>query len=318
MSAPPTTEPTRAPGRLSGSRKNNGRMGSGRSDSGRFETALGWTPRLGPALVLRVVLCALVLFVFAAPFITILSGAFDADARSTSLSLFPGDATLQNFRAAERRDIWGYFANSLVIAGGGLLVQMVTSVLAAYALARRRFRGQALVMSLFLLTMMLPEEVIAVPLSLVIGDLPVLHVSLRGTLFGVILPVGIWGFSILVMTEFMKEIPTEIEEAARLDGVGEFRLLWQIVLPLCRPALGVIGIFGFLMVWDQYLLPLIVANDPGDYTLTVALSVMRTDPVVGPGALLAGALIALVPSLVVYFCLQSSMIRGIAAGATKG
>ncbi|MFJ2261557.1 carbohydrate ABC transporter permease [Streptomyces sp. NPDC087844] len=304
----PTTEAIRPTSRFSRSRK----------DSGRFETALGWTPRFGPALVLRVVLCALILFVFAAPFVIILSGAFDADARSTSLSLFPGDTTLQNFQVANSRNIWGYFTNSLVIAGGGLLLQMTVSVLAAYALARRRFRGQALVMSLFLLTMMLPEEVIAVPLSLVIGDLPVLHVSLKGTMLGVVLPVGIWGFSILVMTEFMREIPAEIEEAARLDGVGEFRMLWQIVLPLCRPALGVIGIFGFLMIWDQYLLPLIVANDPGDYTLTVALSVMRTDPVVGPGALLAGALIALVPSLTVYFCLQSSMIRGISAGATKG
>ncbi|MER7639404.1 carbohydrate ABC transporter permease [Streptomyces sp. NPDC126522] len=288
------------------------------TDSARLDTALGWTPRLGPALVLRVVLCVLVLFVFAAPFVTMLSGAFDAGARSTALSLFPSHPTINNFRVAQSRDLWGYLTNSLVIAGGGLLLQMVVSVFAAYALARRRFRGSALVMSLFLLTMMLPEEVIAVPLSLVIGDLPVLHVSLRGTLLGVMLPVGIWGFSILVMTEFMKEIPKEIEEAARLDGVGEFRMLWQIILPLCRPALGVIGIFGFLMIWDQYLLPLIVANDPGDYTLTVALSVMRTDPVVGPGALLAGALVALVPSLIVYFCLQSSMIRGITAGASKG
>ncbi|MGW1412100.1 carbohydrate ABC transporter permease [Streptomyces sp. NPDC002403] len=288
------------------------------TDSARLDTALGWTPRLGPALVLRVVLCVLVLFLFAAPFVTMLSGAFDAGARSTALSLFPSHPTLNNFRVAQSRDLWGYLTNSLVIAGGGLLLQMVVSVFAAYALARRRFRGSAVVMSLFLLTMMLPEEVIAVPLSLVIGDLPVLHVSLRGTLLGVMLPVGIWGFSILVMTEFMKEIPKEIEEAARLDGVGEFRMLWQIVLPLCRPALGVIGIFGFLMIWDQYLLPLIVANDPGDYTLTVALSVMRTDPVVGPGALLAGALVALVPSLIVYFCLQSSMIRGITAGASKG
>lgn len=307
MSAPSLPR-TRSPLRVS-------RQGT---DSARLDTALGWTPRLGPALVLRVVLCVLVLFVFAAPFVTMLSGAFDAGARSTALSLFPSHPTINNFRVAQSRDLWGYLTNSLVIAGGGLLLQMVVSVFAAYALARRRFRGSALVMSLFLLTMMLPEEVIAVPLSLVIGDLPVLHVSLRGTLLGVMLPVGIWGFSILVMTEFMKEIPKEIEEAARLDGVGEFRMLWQIILPLCRPALGVIGIFGFLMIWDQYLLPLIVANDPGDYTLTVALSVMRTDPVVGPGALLAGALVALVPSLIVYFCLQSSMIRGITAGASKG
>ncbi|MGP3979634.1 carbohydrate ABC transporter permease [Streptomyces sp. KR80] len=288
------------------------------SQADRFDTALGWTPRLGPALVLRIALCTLALFIFAAPFLVILSGTFDAHAKTTSLSLLPGDITLQNFQVAQHRGVWGYFANSLVVAGGGLLLQIAVSVLAAYALARHRFRGQALVLSLFLLTMMLPEEIIAVPLSLVIGELPVLGISLKGTLLGIVLPVGLWGFSILVMAEFMKEIPAEIEEAARLDGVGEMRMLWQIILPLCRPALGVIGIFGFLMIWDQYLLPLIAANDPSDYTLTVALSIMRTDPIVGSGAVLAGALIALLPSLVVYFCLQGSMIRGITAGATKG
>lgn len=285
------------------------------TDASRFDTALGWSPKPGPQLVLRILLCALALFVFAAPFWTIVTSAFDDASR---LSLFPGEPTLRNFSVADERGVWGYFANSLIIAGGGLLLQMTVSVLAAYALARRRFRGRAAVLALFLLTMMLPEEIIAVPLSLVLGDLPVLGLSLKGTVFGVILPVGAWGFSVLVMTEFMREIPQEIEESARLDGLGDFRMLWQIILPLCRPALGVIGIFGYLMIWDQYLLPLIAANDPSDYTLTVALSVLRTDVEVGSGVVLAGALIALVPSLIVYFSLQSSLIRGITAGATKG
>jgi multiple sugar transport system permease protein len=134
----------------------------------------------------------------------------------------------------------------------------------------------------------------------------------------VILPVAVWGFSILIMTEFMKDIPQEIEEAARLDGVGELRMLWSIILPLCKPVLGVVTIFGFMMIWDQYLLPLIAANDPSDYTLTVALSVLRTDAQTGPGVLLFGALLALIPSLIVYLLMQKSLIRGITSGATKG
>ncbi|MEO3754397.1 carbohydrate ABC transporter permease [Streptomyces sp. B6B3] len=284
----------------------------------RFDTALAWSPKPGPGMVLRVLLCALALFVFAAPFLLILSGAFSANAKASQLSLIPGESTLENFRVATDRGVWDYFANSLVIAGGGLLLQMTVSVLAAYALARRRFRGRAVVMGLFLLTMMLPEEIIAVPLSVVLGDVPVLGLDLKGTVFGVILPIGAWGFSVLVMTEFMKEVPTEIEESARLDGVGEFRMLWQIILPLCRPALGVIGIFGYLMIWDQYLLPIIAAKGPDDYTLTVALSILRADVQVGSGVVLAGALVALVPSLIVYFCLQGSLVRGITAGATKG
>jgi multiple sugar transport system permease protein len=284
----------------------------------RFDTALAWSARPGLSLLLRVLLVGLAVFVFAAPFLLVASGAFDDHAQSTRLTLWPNDFTLHNFAVAGQRGIWAYLGRSLVIVGGGLLLQITVSVFAAYAIARRRFRGQAFVLLAILLTMMLPEEVIAIPLSLVLGDLPGIGISLKGTAFGVILPVGIWGFSILVMSEFMKEIPDEILEAARLDGVGELRMLWQIVLPLSRSALGVITVFGFIMIWDQYLLPLIVADDQSDYTVTVALSLLRENIYVGPGAVLAGALVALIPSLVVYLLLQRSLVRGITAGATKG
>jgi multiple sugar transport system permease protein len=284
----------------------------------RFDTALAWSPRPGVSRLVRVLCCALALFVFAAPFLLVLSGAFDDHGQSTRLTLWPNSPTLHNFAVAGDRGLWTYLLRSMLIAGGGLLLQITVSVFAAYAIARRRFRGQAFVMLAILLTMMLPEEVIAIPLSLVLGDLPGLGVSLKGSMLGVVLPVGIWGFSILVLSEFMKEIPGEIVEAAKLDGVGELRMLWQIVLPLSRSALGVVTVFGFLMIWDQYLLPLIVADDQSDYTVTVALSLLRENIMVGPGAVLAGALVALLPSLLVYLLLQRSLVRGITAGATKG
>ncbi|MES5819949.1 carbohydrate ABC transporter permease [Streptomyces sp. RG80] len=289
-----------------------------RTTPARFDTALGWSDKPGLSWALRILLCAIALGVFAAPFLTIFSGAFTTNPSGSSLSFLPHDSTLLNFKVAGERGIWDYLGNSLVIAGGGLLLQLVVCTLAAYALARHRFRGQALIMMLFMMTLMLPEEVIAIPLSLVLGDVPVIHLDLKGTVWGVILPLGAWGFSVMMLTEFMKDIPTEIEEAARLDGVGELRMLWQVVLPLCKPALGVAGVLGFIMIWDQYLLPLIAAKDPTDYTVTVALSVLRTDPEVGSGVVLAGAVIALIPSLIVYLLLQRSLVTGIAAGATKG
>ncbi|MDQ0912668.1 multiple sugar transport system permease protein [Streptomyces canus] len=289
-----------------------------RTTPARFDTALGWNDRPGLAWALRILLCLIALAVFAAPFLTIFSGAFTANPSGSSLSFLPHDSTLLNFRVAGERGIWDYLGNSLVIAGGGLLLQLVVCTLAAYALARHRFRGQALIMMLFMMTLMLPEEVIAIPLSLVLGDVPVVHLDLKGTVWGVILPLGAWGFSVMMLTEFMRDIPAEIEEAARLDGVGELRMLWQIILPLCKPALGVAGVLGFIMIWDQYLLPLIASKDPTDYTVTVALSILRTDPEVGSGVVLAGAVIALIPSLIVYLLLQRSLVTGIAAGATKG
>ncbi|MFI6437899.1 carbohydrate ABC transporter permease [Streptomyces sp. NPDC050759] len=289
-----------------------------RTTPARFDTALGWNDKPGLAWGLRVLLCVIALAIFAAPFLTIFSGAFTTNPSGSSLSFLPHDNTLSNFTVAGERGIWDYLGNSLVIAGGGLLLQLVVCTLAAYALARHRFRGQALIMMLFMMTLMLPEEVIAIPLSLVLGDVPVVHLDLKGTVWGVILPLGAWGFSVMMLTEFMRDIPAEIEEAARLDGVGELRMLWQIILPLCKPALGVAGVLGFIMIWDQYLLPLIAAKDPTDYTVTVALSILRTDPEVGSGVVLAGAVIALIPSLIVYLLLQRSLVTGIAAGATKG
>ncbi|WP_416968932.1 carbohydrate ABC transporter permease [Streptomyces sp. 4F14] len=313
MSAP-AIDPVRAP--QAPARSRTAKAAS--TTPARFDTALGWSDRPGVAWALRILLCLIALGVFAAPFLTIFAGAFSKNPSGSDLSFLPHHPTLLNFKVAGERSIWDYFTNSLVIAGGALLLQLAVSVLAAYALARHKFRGQAIVLTLFMLTMMLPEEVIAIPLSLVLGHVPVLGLDLKGTAFGVILPLGAWGFSIMLLTEFMKDIPVEIEEAARLDGVGEFRMLWQVILPLCKPALGVAGVLGFVMIWDQYLLPLIASKDPTDYTVTVALSVLRTDPEVGSGVLLAGAVIALVPSLIVYLLLQRSLVTGIAAGATKG
>ncbi|MEU3091062.1 carbohydrate ABC transporter permease [Streptomyces massasporeus] len=314
MSAP-AIDPVRTPVSTTPGRKSAGKQ---RTTPARFDTALGWNDRPGPAWALRILLCLLALGVFAAPFLTIFSGSLSAKASGSTLSFLPHHPTLLSFQVAGERGIWDYFGNSLVIAGGGLLLQLAVCTLAAYALARHKFRGQALILTLFMLTMMLPEEVIAIPLSLVLGHVPVVGVDLKGTVWGVILPLGAWGFSVMLLTEFMKDIPTEIEEAARIDGVGELRMLWQVVLPLCKPALGVAGVLGFIMIWDQYLLPLIAAKDPTDYTVTVALSILRTDPEVGSGVVLAGAVIALVPSLIVYLLLQRSLVTGIAAGATKG
>lgn len=283
-----------------------------------LDTALGLRARPGPLRALaRFVLYALLALAFTGPLLGVLVGAFGRVLDPTQFSVLPRGFTLDNFRAAIDRGVLGYLGNSFVVVGGGLLLQVLVSAFAAYALARKRFRGMAVVLLLILATMMLPEEIIAVPLALVLGDLPLLHVSLIGSLAGMILPLGAWGFSILVMTEFMKEIPLELEEAARIDGAGELRIFWSVILPLCRPALGVIGIFGFQMIWDQYLLPLIVATDTATYTLPLALRSLRTDEEVGTGIVLAAALLALLPSVLVFLGFQRSFLRGLASGALK-
>ncbi|SEF63923.1 multiple sugar transport system permease protein [Nonomuraea solani] len=285
----------------------------------RFDSALGLESRRGPLAVIgKTLIYGLMVVVFTGPLVGLLMSAFSKTLDPTSFSLWPDEFTLENFVQAKDKNVYLYLLNSFVVVGFGLLLQMLVSVFAAYSLARKKFRGMTFVMLLMLTTMMLPEEIIAIPLSLVLADLPILHLNLIGTYAGMILPVGAWGFSILVMTEFMKEVPVELEEAARIDGAGELRVFATIILPLCRPALGVIGVFGFTMIWDQYLLPLIVAPESDMWTLPIALRSLRSDEEVGIGVLLAASLLALLPSIIAFLAFQRQFMRGLTSGAVKG
>jgi multiple sugar transport system permease protein len=285
----------------------------------RLDTALGLGAVRGPAgVAVKTALYAVVVFVFAGPLVALLVSSFSPVTDPTRLTLIPRHLTLANFTTAFHMGVLRYLLNSLIVVGGALLLQILVSISAAYALARKRFPGLRLVLLLILATMMLPEEILAIPLSLVLADVPVLHINLIGTLAGMIVPLGAWAFSILVMTEFMRDVPLELEEAARLDGAGDLRIFWSVVLPLCRPALGVIGIFGFTMIWDQYILPLLVAQDSSQFTLSLALRSLRADDQVGTGVLIASALLALLPSVIAFLALQRQFMRGLTSGAIKG
>lgn len=285
----------------------------------KFDSALGLEARRGPlARLAKVIIYGAMVIVFTGPLVGLLMSAFSKTLDPTSFSLWPDEFTLENFIQAKDKNVYLYLLNSFIVVGFGLLLQMLVSVFAAYSLARKKFRGMTFVMLLMLTTMMLPEEIIAIPLSLVLADMPLLNVNLIGTYAGMILPVGAWGFSILVMTEFMKEVPVELEEAARIDGAGELRIFATIIVPLCRPALGVIGVFGFTMIWDQYLLPLIVAPESDMWTLPIALRSLRSDEEVGIGVLLAASLLALLPSIIAFLAFQRQFMRGLTSGAVKG
>ncbi|MFF3838029.1 carbohydrate ABC transporter permease [Streptomyces sp. NPDC001930] len=283
------------------------------------ETALGLTEsRSAAGRALKVLTYLLVLVVFAGPLLALLVSAFNHVKDPTQLSVVPSDPTVDNFTVAFDQGVLTYLLNSFFVVGFGLLLQVAVSVLAGYALARKRFRGMTLAFVAILATLMLPEEILAIPLSVILADLPVVHINLIGSLAGMIVPVGAWAFSILVMTEFMKEVPKELEEAARIDGAGDLRIFAQIILPMCKPALGVIGVFGFTMIWDQYLLPLLVATDSTSYTLPLALRTLRVDPLVTPGVVMAASLLALLPSVIVFLFFQRSFVHGLSSGALKG
>ncbi|WP_433888453.1 carbohydrate ABC transporter permease [Streptomyces sp. CA-111067] len=286
-------------------------------------TALGlrMPRRTTTRTAVRLVLYALVLFVFVMPLWTMLATVFSGGQPKTGqMSLFPGHFTFANIRTAFHYGVGRGLLNSVIVTGVGLFLQVTVSAFAAYALARKKFRGQAVVLLAILSTMMMPEEVIAIPLYLVLGKVPdpLGGSDLLNSYSGLILPVVGWALPIYVLTGFMKTIPLELEEAARMDGARDLRIFFQIVLPLCRPALGTCAVFGFLMIWDQYLLPLLVASTPHMYTMTLVVTSLSSSQEQTEGVRMAASLMLMIPSVLVYLGLQRLFERGMLSGSLKG
>ncbi|ACS84511.1 carbohydrate ABC transporter permease [Musicola paradisiaca] len=267
------------------------------------------------------IIYAAVLMVFVGPFLGIIMTALSGvTVKPGELVLWPQHFTLENFRRAWLEvGVWKYLLNSLLVAGVGLVFQVAVSSLAAYALARKKFRGAAIIGLIILSTMMLPEEVIAIPLYVIINwKLPLIDMSISNSYLGMILPIVGWAFSIFVLSEFMSAIPRDLEDAARVDGASEWQIFFHVILPLVRPALGTVVIFGFIMIWDQYLLPLIVVNQESMYTIQVMLRVLSSDENSSQNVFIAITLLAMLPSAIVYLGLQKYFNRGLLSGAVKG
>jgi multiple sugar transport system permease protein len=266
-------------------------------------------------------LYALVVFVFVYPLWTVVATVFSKQqARLGAMMNVPHGITGGNISQAWHLGVARGLVNSLIVVAVGLTLQLTVSSLAAYALARKRFKGAGVVMLVILATMMMPEEVIAVPLFQVLGKIhqPFTGGTLVNSYGGLILPLVGWALPVYVLTGFMKRVPLELEEAARIDGAGDFRIFWRIVLPVCRPALGTCAVFGFLMIWDQYLLPLLVSQTPKMDTLTVVVTSLQSSQEQGEGVRLAAVLILAVPGVLVYLALQRLFERGLLSGSLKG
>ncbi|CCN73640.1 carbohydrate ABC transporter permease [Vibrio nigripulchritudo] len=272
-------------------------------------------------LVSKFFIYAVLLIVFVGPFLGILSTAFSENVvKNGELLFFISNPTLEHFKFAWfELKAWTYLLNSLIVVFVGTFLQVLVSALAAYALARKKFRGMAWISLAILSTMMLPDEVIAIPLYLVLQEeIPILNVSLYNTYWAMILPIVGWAFSIFLLTEFMKAIPKDLEDAARVDGASELQIFRYVIIPLTKPALGTATIFGFLMIWDQYLLPLLAVDDQELFTIPIILRALRADELMQPNVFIAVTVIATIPSFFVYLLLQKHFNRGVMSGAVKG
>jgi multiple sugar transport system permease protein len=264
---------------------------------------------------LYVVLC-LALVVVLAPFLWVVTGAF----RSTGEILadpgawFPTQPTLENFAILLGDGAFASYArNSLivgaiVVAGNVLFASMV-----GYALAKLDFSGKRWVFGAVLASMMVPFTATFVPQFVVVAKL-----GLVDTLAGIALPSLVLPLQVFIMRQYADSVPDELFEAARLDGAGEFRLFRTIFLPLAGPAVATQALLAFLASWNGFLWPLIVAQTSDTYTLPVALSAMsKNTETIEYGVLLAGAVLILLPVLVLFLALQRYFIQGIASVGLK-
>ena len=228
--------------------------------------------------------------------------------------LLPDHATLANFtKWFEQLNFSTYFTNSIIVAVITVLGNIIFCSMVGYALAKMQFRGKNIVFGAVMVTLMVPSVATFVPLFVIIANL-----GLSNTYAALILPFLTQPVGVVLMRQFMTGIPDAVIEAARIDGAGELRIFFQIVLPQCGPAIATLSILTFLSSWNNFLWPLVAAQSDSMYTLPVALSLYSTGQnATNYSVLLAGAVLIITPILLLFIFLQRYFIEGVAMTGIK-
>ncbi len=232
-------------------------------------------------------------------------------------SLLPESADLGAYGEAWNfMDLAKYFTNTVVIAVGALLIQLAVQVPAAYALSKLRPVLGRWILALMLATLMLPASALLVPTYLAITEVPLFGVNLVNSPAAIWLPAAANAFNIYLLKRFFDQIPTDLLDAARIDGAGNVTTMVRIVLPLSRPILAVVSIFTIVAAWKDFIWPLLVLQDPEVQTLSVALQ--RFEPDTPVNLMLAGLVLASIPMVVAFLIFQRQILAGLTAGSIKG
>ncbi|MEV1243314.1 carbohydrate ABC transporter permease [Nonomuraea sp. NPDC050022] len=229
-------------------------------------------------------------------------------------TLFPRNPTLSNYASLlGGEDFYRYFVNSVAIAVFSVAGNVLLCSMVGYALAKLSFPGKRLVLGAVLITIMVPGVVMFVPLFITVNGL-----GLSNSYGGMIVPFLVGAGGVFLFRQFLLDIPDELLEAARIDGAGEFRIFFRVVLPLCGPALATIGLLTFMSIWNNLLWPLVVAQSKELYTLPVALAFLsQGDGTINYGVMFAGSVLTIAPIVLVFLFLQRYFITGIATTGIK-
>jgi ABC-type glycerol-3-phosphate transport system permease component len=202
--------------------------------------------------------------------------------------------------------------NSFIVASTVTIVKVVIDSMAGYAFAKMSFPGKDALFLVVLMTLMVPFAATLIPLFIIVRDL-----QLTNTYLGLILPALASPIGIFMMRQFIETLPNDLENAARLDGCSEFQIFRRVILPLVRPGLVVLGVFTFMTQWTSYLWPLVIGTKEEMFTLTVGVQSLRSLFTVNWGVLSAGAVLSMLPLVLVFLFLQRYFIAGSIAGALK-
>lgn len=231
----------------------------------------------------------------------------------TPPTLLPHQPTFENYTTGLKSfDFPHYLMNSVIVTLGATALTLVINSMAAYALAKFNFRGRNVLFVITLATIMIPLQVILLPVYQVAASLGIVN-----SLWGLIIPPAATPTGVFLLRQYMLTLPDEVIEAARVDGAGEFAIFWRIILPLSRPALAVVAIFSVIWRWNDFLWPLIIAQDESKQTLPVAIARFASQQSIPFNQILAVSVVTIIPIIVMFLFLQRHIISGLAQGAIK-
>ncbi|MDQ0412271.1 carbohydrate ABC transporter permease [Mesobacillus stamsii] len=248
------------------------------------------------------------------PFVWMILSAFKPESEVMALTptLFPEKWTIENFKNLFVNMNFGLYLKNTVVVVLWSFVGLFLNAMAGYAFAKFEFKGSKQLFFMVLATMMIPGQVTMIPVYLILNQMHLIN-----TMAGIVLPGLVGAFGIFLFRQFMTTIPDELLEAARLDGAGELRVFWQIVLPMTKPILAVQGILTFIAGWNSFLWPLIIANDESLYTLSVGLQLLKGQYGGNFALQMAGSTFMVVPIVIIFILFQKYIIDGYTISGMK-
>lgn len=250
------------------------------------------------------------------PLVLVFVGSFRSTGEILSEPLgLPATLSVANYRDAwQGANLSVYLFNSLVTSVGGVILCTAVSALVAYILGRWTFRGRSLLSAYFLVGLMLPLRLGGVPIFFVLQSL-----GLVDSRLGLILVYAAGGipFAVFILTAFFRQLPMELEDAARIDGVGDFRLFWSIMLPLVKPAIVTVSAMNLVVNWNDLFFPLILLRSEEKFTITVGLTAFMGEYLNNYGTLFAGLVLAMLPLVVIFALATKQIVAGLTAGLNR-